>query len=129
MLFRSCGPVALRPLASIAEDRTLEGTIRSVAASGLEGLAVLHQEVRKDVLESLRKIAFASDESASLRSHAISLIAHFREPEDARSIKNASRAMALMSDLDTDDIDDYFKQHDDPESWKSYRVGLLEYYQ
>ena len=123
------GSSALLPLTSIVEDRTLEGTIRSVAASALEGLAVLHPETRDEVLSTLRKIIAATEESAALRSHAITIVAHFRLPEDSRLIKNTTRAMPMISDLDTDEIDEYFERGEDPEAWNAYRASLLEYYQ
>ena len=123
------GPGALNPLISIVEDRTLDGTIRSVAASALEGLAVLHLDTRDEVLASLRKIIAAPEESAALRGHAITIVAHFRLPEDSRLIKSTTRAMPMMSGLETDDIDEYFERGEDPETWNAYRASLLEYYQ
>jgi len=123
------GPAALNPLISIAEDRTLDGTIRSVAASALEGLAVLHPETRDEVLGALRKIIATPEESAAFRGHAITIVAHFRLPEDSRLIKSTTRAMPMISDLETDDIDEYFERGEDPETWNAYRASLLEYYQ
>ena len=117
------------PLISIVEDRTLEGTIRSVAGSALEGIAVLHPDTRDEILGSFRKIVAAQEESSALRSHLMTSIAHFRLPEDSRLIKNTARAMPLMSALETDDIDEYFNRGDDPENWNAYRASLLEYYQ
>ena len=122
------GPVALLPLISIVEDRTLNGTIRSVAASALEGIAVLFPDTREDVLTPLRKVMSATEESAALRGHLVTIVAHFRVPSDSRLIKNTSRAMPMMLDLDTDDIDEYFDRGDDPETWNAFRASLLEYY-
>jgi hypothetical protein len=123
-----CGPAAVNPLTSIVEDRTLNGTIRSVAASALEGIAVLHLDTRDDILATLRKIMSSAEESSALRGHVISIVAHFRLPEDSRLIKSTTRVMPMMSDLETEEIDEYFERGEDPEAWNAYRASLLEYY-
>jgi hypothetical protein len=123
------GPAAVIPLTSIVEDRALNGTIRSVAASALEGIAVMHPDSRDDILTTLRKIISSAEESSSLRSHVISIVAHFRLAEDLRLIKNTTRAMPMMSELETDEIDEYFERGEDPEAWNAYRASLLEYYE
>ena len=47
------GEAAIRPLQSVLYDNRLDGTIRSVAASALEGIAVLDSTSRVAVLEIL----------------------------------------------------------------------------
>jgi hypothetical protein len=122
------GPEAIPALSSVVEDRNLEGTIRSLAASALEGIAVLHPDQKQQILTTFRQIAAAAGESAALRGHVITLLAHFRMDEDAPLIKAAVRGMPMMLDLEAEDIDEYFNEQRDPESWIAYRTSLLEYY-
>ncbi len=123
------GQPAINPLSSIVEDQSLDVTIRSVAASALEGIAVLNPDARDEVLTALRKIISRTPESTALQGHVITIVAHFRLPEDSRLIKHATAAMPLMVDIETDDIDEYFERGDDPDAWSAYRASLLEYYQ
>jgi hypothetical protein len=122
------GESAVRPLASVVEDRALEVTIRSVAASALEGIAVLQPESRDAVLEILRKVAADMSERTTLRGHAITIIAHFRRPEDQAVVKNLARSIPMMLDMDADEIDEYWRQDDEPEEWAAYRTDLVDYY-
>ena len=110
------------------EDSRLDGTIRSVAASALEGIAVLDSTTRVAVLEILRKVVADSGDLSSVRGHAITIVAHFRMPEDIPLIKNVARTLPLMLDMGPDEIEAYFEQTDEPESWGAYRESLLEYY-
>jgi len=122
------GESAIRPLQAVLEDSRLDGTIRSVAASALEGIAVLDTTVRLAVLEVLRKLLMDSGDLSSVRSHVITILAHFRMPEDLARIKNVARTLPLMLDMEAEEIDAYFEQKDEPETWSSYRESLLEYY-
>ena len=122
------GEGAIRPLASVLEDRCLEATIRSVAASALEGIAVLNPTSRESVLDILRKVVADSGDLSSVRGHVITIVSHFRIPEDRALIKNAARSIPMMLDMDADEIDEYFGQDEDPEEWAAYRADLLDYY-
>jgi len=122
------GESAIRPLASVLEDRALEATIRSVAASALEGIAVLNPDARESVLEILRKVVTDPGDLSSIRSHVITIVAHFRMPEDQALIKHVARSIPMMLDMDADEIDEYFGQDEEPEEWAAYRGDLLDYY-
>jgi hypothetical protein len=121
------GPAAVKPLASVLEDRRLEVTVRSIAGSALEGIAVLHPDLRSDVLESFRKAVSDSDELSALRSHAITILAHFRNPEDCLLVKRAMTNMPML-DIAPHEVDEYFAQNEDPPEWDEFEVDLLEYY-
>jgi Protein of unknown function (DUF1186) len=123
------GDAAIRPLQSVLEDSRLDGTIRSVAASALEGIAVLDMNSRIEVLEVLRKLLKDSGDLSSVRSHVITILAHFRMPEDLVLIKSVARTLPLMLDMEAEEIDAYFEQKDEPENWNTYRESLLNYYQ
>jgi hypothetical protein len=122
------GASAIRPLASVLEDRALEATIRSVAGSALEGIAVLHPSERESVLESLRKVVADASDLTAVRSHVITIVAHFRQIEDIPLIKNVARSLPMMLDMDADEIDEYFRQDEEPDEWAAYRGDLLDYY-
>jgi len=122
------GESAIRPLASVVEDHALDATIRSVAASALEGIAVLNPSARESVLEELRKVVVDGTELSSVRSHLITIIAHFRTPQDQALIKHIARSLPMLLDMETDEIDEYFGQNEDPEEWAAYRGDLLDYY-
>lgn len=122
------GESAIPALRAVIEDNRLDGTIRSVAASALEGIAVLDSTTRIAVLEILRKVVADTTELSSVRGHAITIVAHFRMPEDIPLIKNVARTLPLMLDLEPDEIEAWFEQKSEPESWGVYRESLLEYY-
>jgi hypothetical protein len=122
------GDPAIRPLTSIMEDRALEVTIRCIAASALEGIAVLNPDQSGEILDSFRKTVKSSDELSAMRSHAITILAHFRAAEDRSLIKTAMANMPMMLDISTDDVDEYFAQNEDSAEWDQFAVDLLEYY-
>jgi hypothetical protein len=122
------GPAAIGPLTSVMEDRGLEVTVRSIAASALEGIAVLNPDQATDILDSVRRTVMASDELSAMRSHAITILAHFRTPEDRVLIKKAMSHMPMMLDITSDEVDEYFEQSGDPAEWDQFAVDLLEYY-
>lgn len=122
------GEAAIRPLQAILEDNRLDGTIRSVAASALEGIAVLDTTTRIAVLDILRKVVADTTDLSSVRGHAITIVAHFRMPEDIPLIKNVAKTLPLMLDMEPDEIEAWFEQTEEPESWGAYRQSLLEYY-
>jgi hypothetical protein len=122
------GEAAIRPLQLVLEDSRLDGTIRSVAASALEGIAVNDPTLRVAVLEILRKFLTDAGDLSSIRSHVITILAHFRMPEDLALIKSVARTLPMMLDMDAEEIDAYFEQKDEPDSWNTYRSSLLEYY-
>jgi hypothetical protein len=123
------GEAAIRPLESVLEDSRLEGTVRSVAASALEGVAVLDPGTRDAVLEILRKLLMDSADLSSIRSHVITILAHFRNPEDLPLIKRVAQTLPLMLDMEPDEIEAYFQLREEPEAWGVYRESLLQYYQ
>jgi len=122
------GEAAIRPLQMVLEDSRLDGTIRSVAASALEGIAVLDTTSRAAVLDILRKFLIDAADLSSIRSHVITILAHFRMPEDLALIKNVARTLPLMLDMEAEEIDAYFELKSEPDSWSAYRESLLEYY-
>jgi hypothetical protein len=122
------GESAIPSLQSILEDSRLDGTIRSVAASALEGIGVLDSNARVAVLEVLRKVLADSGDLSSVRSHVITAVAHFRRPEDIPLIKSVARTLPLMLDMEADDIEAYFELKEEPENWAVYRQTLLDYY-
>ena len=126
--FARTGEAAIRPLQLVLEDNRLDGTIRSVAASALEGIAVVDPTTRVAVLEILRNFLEDAGELSSIRSHALTILAHFRMPEDLTLIKKVSRTMPMMLDMDDEEMDAYFEEKDEPDSWSAYRTSLLEYY-
>jgi len=123
-----CGETAIRPLQSVLEDSRLDGTIRSVAASALEGIAVLDPASRVAVLEILRRFLTDTGNLSSIRSHVITILAHFRIADDLNLIKNSARTLPLMLDMEAEEIDAYFELKEEPASWSTYRESLLEYY-
>jgi HEAT repeat protein len=122
------GEPAIRPLQSVLEDSRLDGTIRSVAASALEGIAVLNPGQRDAVLEILRGVVSNAGNLSNIRSHVISILAHFRIPEDLPRIKSVAGTLPLMLELEPDEIDSYFEQKSEPSVWDSYRNPLTDYY-
>jgi hypothetical protein len=58
----------------------------------------------------------------------ITILAHFRMPEDLTLIKSVARTLPMMLDMDAEEIDAYFEQKDEPDAWSAYRTSLLEYY-
>ena len=122
------GEPAIRSLQSVLEDSRLDGTIRSVAASALEGIAVLDAAQRPAVLEILRGVVSNTGELGNIRSHVITILAHFRIPEDRDLIKRVAGTLPLMFDMESDDIDAYFEQKDEPQAWDPYRHSLTDYY-
>ncbi len=122
------GETAIRPLQLVLEDSRLDGTIRSVAASALEGIAVLDPALRVAILDILRKFLTDAGDLSSIRSHVITILAHFRMPEDLALIKSVARTLPMMLDMEPEEIDAYFEQKDEPDSWSAYRSSLLEYY-
>ena len=123
------GEPAIRPLQSVLEDSRLDGTIRSVAASALEGIAVLNPVQRDAVLEILRGVLSNAHELGNIRSHVITILAHFRVPEDLTRIKNVAGTLPLMLEIEPDQIDEYFEQKDEPQAWEVFRHPLTDYYQ
>jgi len=122
------GEPAIRPLQSVLEDNRLDGTIRSVAASALEGIAVLDATQRIAVLEILRSVVSNTGELGNIRGHVITILAHFRVPEDRTLIKSVAGTLPLMFEMDSEDIDNYFEEKNEPQAWESYRHPLTDYY-
>ena len=122
------GKPAIRGLVSVMEDRRLEAAVRSIAASALEGIAVLDPDESKEILDSFRKTVNDSDELSAVRAHAITILAHFRTPEDRPLIKNAMSTMPLMLDVTSSEVDEYFAQTEDSPEWDQFAVDLLDYY-
>jgi hypothetical protein len=56
------------------------------------------------------------------------ILAHFRMPEDLALIKSVARTLPMMLDMEPEEIDAYFEQKDEPDSWSAYRSSLLDYY-
>lgn len=122
------GEAAIRPLQQVLEDGRLDGTIRSVAASALEGIAVLDTTQSVAVLDIFRKFLIDAGDLSSIRSHVITILAHFRMPEDLALIKSVARTLPMMLDMDAEEIDAYFEQKHEPGTWSAFRTSLLEYY-
>ena len=122
------GEAAIRPLQQVLEDSRLDGTIRSVAASALEGIAVLDTTQSVAVLDIFRKFLIDAGDLSSIKSHVITILAHFRMPEDLALIKSVARTLPMMLDMDAEEIDAYFEQKHEPDSWSAFRTSLLEYY-
>jgi hypothetical protein len=122
------GAPAILPLTSIMDDRALEVTIRSIAASALEGIAVLNPDEVPAILEGFRKAVLAPDELSVLRSQAVTILAHFRIPEDRALIKRAMAHMPMMLDITPEEVDEYFAQNENAPDWEQFNADLLEYY-
>jgi hypothetical protein len=122
------GGTAIRPLQSVLEDQRLDGTIRSVAASALEGIGVLDSTTHTAVLDGFRKLLRDTGDLSSVRSHVITALAHFRMPEDLPLIQSVARTLPLMLDMDADEIEEYFEVKDEPADWDAYRESLMHYY-
>jgi hypothetical protein len=119
------GTAALR---SILEDSTLDTTVRAVAASALEGIAVLHPDEQEAVLGTFRARISRSGESSTLRGHLLTLLAHFRQPEDHELIRSLAQVVPLEMEISGNDISSYFGDPDEPWEWAQYRVDPLEFY-
>jgi hypothetical protein len=83
---------------------------------------------RDTVLEILRKLLADSTDLSSIRSHVITILAHFRMPEDLPLIRRVGQTLPLMLDMEPDEIEAYFQLREEPEAWAVYRESLLEYY-
>ena len=115
-------------LRSLLEDSTLDTTARAVAASALEGIAVLEPAERDKVLATFRERISLSNESSTLRGHLLTLLAHFRQPEDRELIASLMRVVPLEMEVSGDEITSYFEDRDEPWEWEQYRVDPLEFY-
>ncbi len=122
------GTPAAASLKSILEDSTLDTTMRAVAASALEGIAVLHPALKDSVLSIFRERINRSDESSTLRGHLLTLLAHFRQPEDRELITSLMQFVPTEMEVSGDDITGYFEDRDEPWEWEQYRVDPLEFY-
>ncbi len=122
------GPSGAPALRSILEDSTLDTTARAVAASALEGIAVLEPAERDKVLATFRERISLSNESSTLRGHLLTLLAHFRQPEDRELIASLMRVVPLEMEVSGDEITSYFEDRDEPWEWEQYRVDPLEFY-
>ncbi len=128
LAFARIGPGAIGALESILDDPNLETPIRIVAASSLEGVAVLHTSEQERILGTFRKKLGRTDEAGQLRAHLITLLAHFRQPADRALVDGALRTIPMFGDIGIDDIEGYFASSTEPWEWSQYRVDPLEFY-
>ena len=122
------GKAGAPALRSILEDSMLDTAARAVAASALEGIAVLEPAERDNILATFRERISVSNESATLQGHLLTLLAHFRQPEDRELIASLMRIVPLEMELTGDEITSYFEDRDEPWEWEQYRVDPLEFY-
>ncbi len=128
VVFARIGPDAIQPLRSVLEDSGLDSTIRSLAASGLEGIAVLHTDSRNTVLDLLRGHLKSPGQGALLSAHVLGLIAHFRRPEDRKLVSSTLSLIPTAMDMSEDAVSSYFNGSDEPGEWAQYRIDPLEFY-
>ena len=128
IVFSRIGPDAIEPLRSVLEDSGLDSTIRSLAASGLEGIGVLHADSRGRVLDVLRRQLQSSGQGVLLRAHVLGLIVHFRRPEDRQLVGSTLSLIPTAPDMTEDEVNLYFKGSDEPWEWAEYRIDPLEFY-
>ena len=128
IVFSRIGSDAIEPLRSVLEDEGLHPTIRAVAASGLEGIGVLHPDSVETVLDVLRKQLQSSGLAGQLHAHLLGLVAHFRKPEDKQLVGNTLNLIPTALDLTEEDVSGYFENSTEPWEWAQYRVDPLEFY-
>jgi hypothetical protein len=128
IVFARIGPDAIEALCSVLEDGELDSTVRSVAASGLEGIAVLHTDSGDAVLDLLRGQLKHSGQGALLSAHILGLIAHFRKPEDRQLLGSTLSLLPTALDMDDDAVSRYFEDSGEPWEWAEYRIDPLEFY-
>ncbi len=128
LAFARIGSEATPTLLSILEDSSLEPAVRSVAASGMEGIAVLDPSQRETVLQSFRERLAEPQAAGTLRGHVLNLLAHFRRPEDRALVVAALQSIPTALDIAGDDIVDYFEASAEPWEWAQYRLDPLEFY-
>jgi len=127
--FARIGPEAFEPLKSIMEDPKLHPAVRSIAATGLEGIAVLHPDEIDRALDTLREALRRSDsESGQFQTHVIGLITHFRRPEDRELVNGTLGRIPTALDITEEDVDTYFQSSTEPWEWAAYRADPLEFY-
>lgn len=126
--FARIGAKATSGLVSVLEDSRLEPAVRSVAASGMEGIAVLDDAQREVILQSFRERLVEPHAGGTLRDHVLNLLAHFRRPEDRSLVRAALQNMPTTLDLTENDIVDYFQTLEEPWEWAQYRLDPLEFY-
>ncbi len=128
IVFSRIGPEAVEPLRSVLEDTGLHSTIRTLAASGLEGIAVLHTGSGDVVLDILRKQLQGPDHGVGLRSHVLGLIARFRRPEDRQLVGSTLSLIPTALDMTQEEVYRYFEAGTEPWEWAEYRMDPLEFY-
>ena len=128
LVFARIGPDAIEPLRSVLEDSGLDSTIRSLAASGLEGIAVLHTDSRDAVLDILREQLQDPVQGVLLSGHVLGLITHFRRPEDRMLVSSTLSLIPTSMDMSEDAVSSYFKASDEPWEWAEYRIDPLKFY-
>ena len=128
LAFARIGSEATPALLSILEDSRLEPAVRSVAASGMEGIAVLDPSQRDTILQSFRERLAEPQAAGTLRGHVLNLLAHFRRPEDRALVSAALQSIPTALDIAGDDIVDYFEASAEPWEWAQYRLDPMEFY-
>ena len=129
LAFARIGCDATPALLSILEDSSLEPAVRSVAASAMEGIAVLDESQRETILQSFReRLAEPQQAAGTLRGHVLNLLAHFRRPEDRALVSAALQSIPTALDIAGDDIANYFEASAEPSEWAQYRLDPLEFY-
>ena len=128
IVFSRIGTEAIEPLRSVLEDPAIDSTIRSLAASGLEGIGVLHTDSQDVVLDILRGQLHVSAQGLLLRAHVLGLIAHFRRPEDRQLVRGNLKMLPTALDMTEDEVTQYFEGSAEPWEWAEYRIDPLEFY-
>ena len=128
LAFARIGCDATPALLSILEDTSLEPAVRSVAASGMEGIAVLDPSQRETILQSFRERLAEPQAAGTLRGHVLNLLAHFRRPEDRALVSAALQSIPTALNIESDDVVNYFEASAEPWEWAQYRLDPLEFY-
>ena len=128
IVFSRIGAAAVDPLQSILDDTSLHPTVRSVTASALEGIGVLHPAVQDRILEVFREQLSRPEQAGQVRAHVVGLIAHFGRTEDGSLVTATLHTMPTALDITEGEVDSYFESSTEPWEWSQYRVDPLEFY-
>lgn len=129
LAFARIGKDGTASLVSILEDKKLNPAVRTVAASGLEGIAVLDEAETDKILDVFRHLLAEPEGPVELHNHVLNLLVHFRRSEDLPLITSVLSARPINMDIGESEIADYLEESAEPWEWTQYRLDPLEFYE